>query len=544
MGEIDKSVYSEGSFRLSGSERRATASGGDRQPRIAVILAAGVGSRLGEITADRPKCLVSVAGMPILERQLRSLFAAGIDHVYVVVGYRAKAIESWVGQSAWAEDVTLIANCDFIATNNMYSLHLVRNEVRGKAFVLINGDVCSDPEILRSLMSDARGDLIAVDKSQYLAESMKVTCDTEGFLRGISKELTQSEALGVSIDLYKFSSRSSNHLFGIVEFIVDHLGDRSRWTEVAINELLEQPECGFEPLYVDGSNWIEIDDINDLQKADATFSTLGLNLPGIRLILMDLDGTVLRSGRVLEGAPEAIDRIRSAGVDVLFLSNNSSRAEYDYANLLEQQGIPCNESDVLLSTQTAIAYLFDHSVTRVWVLGTKALRARVSDAGFLIDDTHPDVVLVGFDTEVTFEKLATACRLIAAGISYVLTHPDRMCPGESGPLPDAGAMSALLQAATGIAPRATLGKPDPIMVRTACHQRGVEDVREVAVIGDRLYTDIRLAHDSGAWSVLVLSGETKRVDLEIGVVQRPDLVVSSLSDLMPARIIARQVARD
>jgi HAD superfamily hydrolase (TIGR01450 family) len=165
-------------------------------------------------------------------------------------------------------------------------------------------------------------------------------------------------------------------------------------------------------------------------------------------------------------------------------------------------------------------------------LGTAGLRDDFRLAGFEIVDRDPDAVVVGFDLELTYDDLAQTAYWISRGLPYVATHPDRVCPTDQPiVLPDCGALCALLEAATGRRPDAIPGKPNPAMLQAVFSQYHLEPP-DVAVVGDRLYTDIRMARDAGAVAVLTLTGETKRSDLNTcPEPNRPDIVVADLGEL-------------
>jgi NagD protein len=166
------------------------------------------------------------------------------------------------------------------------------------------------------------------------------------------------------------------------------------------------------------------------------------------------------------------------------------------------------------------------------VLGTAGLYSEFQGAGFATVDKEPDAVIVGFDTHLNYEKLCHTSYWISRGLPYIATHPDRVCPTDRPiVLPDCGAICALLESATGRRPDAIPGKPDPAMLRAVQHAHGLE-AHEIAMVGDRLYTDIRMARDAGAIGVLALTGETTQADVDrADPSDRPDFVVSDLSEL-------------
>jgi NagD protein len=166
------------------------------------------------------------------------------------------------------------------------------------------------------------------------------------------------------------------------------------------------------------------------------------------------------------------------------------------------------------------------------VLGTDGLKADLQAAGFEIETDRPDAVVVGFDPELTYDRLARTAYWISQSLPYIATHPDRVCPTDRQiVLPDCGAICTLFESATGRRPDVVPGKPSPAML-DAILERHCLAPNETAVVGDRLYTDMRMARDSGAIAILTLTGETKRAQLDsCPASDRPDLVVADLEEL-------------
>lgn len=253
------------------------------------------------------------------------------------------------------------------------------------------------------------------------------------------------------------------------------------------------------------------------------------DLSSIRGFLLDMDGTIYLGDTVLPGAVEFVAQCRATGRRVLFLTNNSSKSRVDYVRKLNTLGIPASDQDVLTSGEATISYLRAVRLgSRVYLLGTKPLRDEFSEAGFELDSEDPDIVVIGFDMDLTYERLRRACDLIRRGVPFMATHPDVNCPTESGPIPDCGSILAAIRESTGRVPK-IIGKPNTEMIDSAMRKIGVCR-QETAMVGDRLYTDIAMAMSANIAGILVLSGETQRSDLE-GSRFAPDLVVDSIGDL-------------
>ena len=487
------------------------------------ILAAGVGSRLGDVTADTPKCLVKVAGKPILQHQLEALAAAGIDDVTIIGGYRSSDIGDWLSAHPQLR-ARLVTNEDYEFTNNMYSALLLRPHLEGHPYILCNGDVVFGSEIAKLLASNLE-DGIAVDIGSYDEESMKVTTDSTDRIVTISKETPSDEALGRSLDLYRLGSTSGTHLFDECERIITD-GSTNQWTEVALQNCFDRDLI--QPRAVDSRNheWVEIDTEDDLLRADRAFSRF--DLADYDQFFIDLDGTLTLDGHLLPGAAAFVPQVRSAGSSVFVVSNNSSYGSVDYRDRLGEFGIDLDLDEIVLSTDGMASYLRDRGVRDVYVLGTEAMRQHLERWDIFHTTDDPVYVVVGYDTETTYEKLADACIWINRGVPYLASHPDLTCPTGLGPIPDIGSFTALIEITTGVAPSKVFGKPNESTL-----QHLIGDPTRAVMIGDRLYTDKALADACGIDFVCTLSGETTRHDIEgLSIENWPTLVIPSLDALV------------
>jgi NagD protein len=198
-------------------------------------------------------------------------------------------------------------------------------------------------------------------------------------------------------------------------------------------------------------------------------------------------------------------------------------------------GIVVEPEAISTSAQATVYYLRSQlpGVKRLLVLGTSGLNDDLRQGGYEIVDDRPDAVVVGFDSTLTYDRLAHTAYWISRKLPYIATHPDRVCPTDKPiVLPDCGAICALFESATGRTPDAIPGKPNPAMLQTIVARYGVSPV-ETAMVGDRLYTDMRMARDAGAVAVLTLTGEATLADVATAPAnERPDLVVSDLEELL------------
>jgi NagD protein len=271
--------------------------------------------------------------------------------------------------------------------------------------------------------------------------------------------------------------------------------------------------------------------------------TLQKKLIGIRHLALDLDGTLYLGGRLFEWTRPFLRRIADLGVGRTFFTNNSSRSTRQYVKKLNDLGIEASDSDIFSSTHCTLAYLREErpEIRKVFVLGTPALREEFVENGY-IEQEDPDAVVVGFDTSLTYDRVCRAAWWISKGKPFIATHPDRTCPtDEQTMLPDCAAMCAMLSSATGRQPDIVLGKPDPRMLRGVMQRHGLRP-DELAVVGDRIYTDMAMAHAAGAVSVLVLSGEAT-VDEAKQANPPPDLVVADVGELGELLAANRGAAR-
>lgn len=237
-------------------------------------------------------------------------------------------------------------------------------------------------------------------------------------------------------------------------------------------------------------------------------------LSRIRHLALDMDGTIYLGGTLFPFTIDFLERMKKAGIGYSFLTNNPSRSVADYLKKLEGMGIKAEEKDMYTTSLAAIDYIKAHypSAKRLFFLGTPSMISQFEKAGFesCSDDPDdvPDVLVVAFDMTLDYSKLCRAAWWASQGIPYVATNPDKVCPTDQRTiLVDCGSLCRCIEHATGRRPDITLGKPDPNMLTGIMDRYGLEP-DEVAMVGDRIYTDTATAHNAGAFGVLVLSGET------------------------------------
>ena len=256
----------------------------------------------------------------------------------------------------------------------------------------------------------------------------------------------------------------------------------------------------------------------------------------IRLFLFDMDGTLYLGNNLFPFTKSLLETIEAQGKTYLFMTNNSSKSVEDYIKKLNKLGIAATREDFITSSQATAYYLKQHYPNhRLYVCGTNSLKKELEMEGFTITNELDDVdcIVMGFDTELTFQKLEDVSRLLLTreNIPYIATNPDYVCPTEFGSVPDCGSVCDMIYNATGKQP-VVIGKPSPLMPQLAMERYGYAK-EETAVVGDRIYTDIKSGLNAGITGVLVLSGETTREILSAST-DKPHLVLEDASAIITA----------
>ena len=233
----------------------------------------------------------------------------------------------------------------------------------------------------------------------------------------------------------------------------------------------------------------------------------------VKCFLLDMDGTFYLGDRILDGSLDFIKAVVDSGRDYLFLTNNSSHNAAHYVKKLAKMGLEVTRDKVLTSGQaTAMKVRTMFPGKKAFVLGNSFLFEELREYGIEIDQEHPDYVIIGYDTTLDYAKMTAVCDFVRAGLPYVATHPDFNCPTETGFAPDIGAIMAFIEASAGRRPDLIIGKPYVGIVEAALERTGLK-ANELAMVGDRLYTDIACALNAGIDGAFVLSGEGKIEDI-------------------------------
>lgn len=255
-----------------------------------------------------------------------------------------------------------------------------------------------------------------------------------------------------------------------------------------------------------------------------------LRLKNTELFVLDMDGTIYLGNKPIDGAIQFCENILKSGKRLMYFTNNASRNPDDYVKRLNSLGFPCDRSMIVTSGDVTIAYLKKYFPGKsVYLVGTPALEKSFRDSEIEVSQ-NSEIVVVSFDTTLTYEKLEKACTLIRSGAKFFSTHPDINCPTENGYIPDSGAICAAVTLSTGVSPR-YFGKPYAETVEMIESISGI-DRNHAVMVGDRLYTDIALGKKNGMLSLLVMSGET--TDEMVACAnedERPDLIFESVAEI-------------
>ena len=245
-----------------------------------------------------------------------------------------------------------------------------------------------------------------------------------------------------------------------------------------------------------------------------------VDLRKIRHVVFDMDGTLYSGKTLFDYTKQTLDTLESLGIGYTYLTNNSSLSAKDYLHKIINLGLNGTSENIFTSSLATIAYLkkYHPTLKKVYVLGTQSLRDEFVDYGYSLatedNAEEPDLVIAAFDTTLTFDRLCKAAWWVKQGKPYIATHPDKICPTDLPTvLVDCGAVCACIENATGRAPDVVLGKPDRVMIDSIIEKHGLQ-TGEIAMVGDRLYTDMEMARQAGIVGVLVLSGEATLEDFE------------------------------
>ena len=280
------------------------------------------------------------------------------------------------------------------------------------------------------------------------------------------------------------------------------------------------------------NKWWLIEDEETLHKARISNNYKKKVLLQKKLYIFDQDGTTYLDFKPLPGAREIVAYLMKKSKSyVVFISNNSSKSTYTYQKKLSSiLDISISENQIYTSTLATIQYLKLNGINSVYAVGTPDFEKELMNHGIELNEENPELVIVAFDTTLTYEKLKKACLFIRNGIEYVATHPDKVCPTQEGYIPDTGSFIALIETATDVKPKKILGKPNPDLINFLLDKFNLSP-SDAIIFGDRLYTDILMGKNSNITTALMLTGESKIKDIEkYGII--PDFVFINFEEVL------------
>ena len=500
---------------------------------IAVILAAGVGSRLNPITNYMPKSLVKVAGKRIIEYQIEGYLKSGLKQqdIFIVTGYMSDKIKTFIATSY--PYINIIQNIDYKITNNMYSLYLALKQIYARniefeILLINNADCLYESDIIKNLLDNPKKNLIAVNNKIYMDESMKITLDNNGIINNIAKTISEDDAYAVSIDLYKYSKQTVNKLFDIVKMFIEEKKELQKWTEVAFPYLFKQADVY--PHDINNRKWVEVDNNEDLKIADKLFSNFNVNEK--KCLICDLDGTLYTGNTPIQPAVDFVIN-NSKTFDFYFLTNNTSKTPAEYIEKLNNFGIFTKEEQILSPLHVLVDLIKARRFTSVYLVANikvyEYMKKQLPGVDFDYNEENNQAIILTYDTEITYQKLKNICLLLNNHpVEFIATHADRFCPTEKGGIPDIGSLLALIETTTNRKPDIILGKPNTLLLDKLIRKYGKG---KLAFVGDRLYTDKKLADNAQIDFICVLSGETKRLDIAQDMEKFPAIIVNNLGEL-------------
>jgi len=273
--------------------------------------------------------------------------------------------------------------------------------------------------------------------------------------------------------------------------------------------------------------------LNSLQNGERMINKMKQDFSIKKIFLLDMDGTIYIDNHLIDGTLDFLEYIKQIGGRSIYITNNSSKSVLDYVKKLSSLGIHASPSDFFTSSMATALYLKENYPNKlVYVMGTVSLVQELTSSGISVTTkrTDPiDVVLLGYDTELTYQKLEDVCILLNQDLPYIATNPDMVCPTAYGYAPDCGSFADLIYNATKKRPF-FIGKPNPMMLIYAIAYTNA-NIDEAMIIGDRLYTDIASGKNAGITTVCVLSGEATVEDIAQSEI-KPDYVFPSVKELL------------
>jgi HAD superfamily hydrolase (TIGR01450 family) len=492
----------------------------------AIILADTDRRELRPLNSRKPGALIKINGIPLLEHQIRNYLKAGVAEasLTVVSGYHHNAVKRFLRGAHRA--TRLVKNADYRSNNVARSLHLAFQtaEFDNEGLFVSSGERVYDGCLIEELMR-SRTNAVAGDTGRSGGEAILVQ---NGRVVRVGATIATEGATAVPADVWKLNARAVSALKRVV-------AKRAVETDVSMAIVLDDLVRAVRITLVDiaGINWAAIRSMDDVRDADKRFSRFTLS--DTHCFVLDLDGTMYVGDRPVRGTLEFIDR--NAGERVFyFVTNNTSKLPEDYRLRLNAMGISVDNDHVITPLAPLIAYLQARSIRNAYLLGNVRfeayLRQALPELQLTADPDACEALIVAYDTELTYDKLRDAAILLQQNsrLLFLATHGDLVCPTERGFVPDCGCILSVLEKTTGRRPTAVFGKPSARLLQRIAEQYGVD---HMAVVGDRLYTDGKMAHNVGCSFICVLSGETTREQIDdLDEDEFPTLIVKDLGELL------------
>lgn len=256
-----------------------------------------------------------------------------------------------------------------------------------------------------------------------------------------------------------------------------------------------------------------------------------MDLKNIKLFLLDMDGTIYLDDELFDGSLDFLNKLITQNKQYIFLTNNSSKSKFDYLSKLNRLNIIANEENIFTSGMAMGIYLNNNYTNKkVYLVGTKALHEELKTYNINLVDDNPDIVVVGFDRELNYTKLEKACEFIDNGAIFLATNIDYVCPIKNKRyIPDCGSICKMITTATNKEAK-FIGKPEPDMINIIKEQYHLNN-DEIAMVGDRVYTDIACGYNAKVCTICVLSGESTMETINNSSI-KPDYIFNSIKDLI------------
>lgn len=481
-------------------------------------------------TTNFPLGLLKIAGLPILQRQIEAYLAAGLvqEHIVVVVGHEGEKVKAYLGKNF--PQVQLVENANFSSPNRALALQLGLETLGLSAKSLNCGsDNLNSGSNALELSTNALKNTPASKNIDKLFVSMD---------KGLfSAEFFQEFVASPESSMAKHPKQDGKaYLYKLTREILPRLA--AKIGELAKDK--KQKVCIFETLSKEfllsifhGKNEkiAHVENYDALLFADKLFSTYDFKAK--KAFFFDIDGTIFLGNTPIIGAVDFLKKYATR-FDFYFLTNNTSKTPEQYLDKLGSIGLNIVEKQIVTPLDALFVYIEKKQYTSLYLIANERVKAYVQKnlphVGLELDMQKNQAVVLAYDTELTYEKMKNLAILLnnKKDVEYIATHADFFCPHEQGPIPDVGGMIEFIKATNGCVPHTVLGKPSVHLLQKYMDKYGVENI---TMVGDRLYTDKKLADNAGCDFICVLSGETTRQDLVHDTTRYPAIVVKDLGEI-------------